>query len=202
MKGEHLMEALNQVEERFLEEAEEPLKPPKNRGIFWLSAAACLCLLVCGMLLLPGMNEKEEQKTYPGGIQLSQETLAPADPGDGATPTLAPSNTFPFSPADGGERPANAERPSVILEIIRWTDTGLDAVVAEQTDTQIIPVGTRVKVIFSNDCSYAISVADCNYQILDGPPDRSDYPSGSRILVQFYGYEYGCLYVDMVYPEE
>lgn len=200
MKGKHLMEALNQVEDRFLEEAEEPLKLPRSRGIFWMSAAACLCLLAFGTLLLPGMNKEEEKKTDPGGAQLAYETLAPEDPGDGAVPTMAPANTSPLTPADGGQSPGNAEQPSVILRIVRWTDTGLEAVVEKQTDTQMIPVGTEVKVIFSKNCSYAISAGDGNDQFFDGPPDRSDYPSGSRILVQFYGYEYGCLYVDMVYP--
>ena len=200
MKGKHLMEALNQVDERFLEEAEEPLKLPKSRGIFWISAAACLCLLVLGGMLLPGMNREEEQKTYPGGVQLSNETLAIEDPGDGATPTIAPANSYPVSPADGGERPGNAEQPSVILKITRWTDTGLDAVVDGLADTSLIPAGTEVKVIFSQNCCYATPAEDYGWRLIDEKPTEETYPAGSRILVQFYGYEDGYLYVDMVYP--
>ena len=49
MRGEKLLEAMDFVEERYVTEAEQP---KRHRGK-WGIVAACLCLLACGVFLLP-----------------------------------------------------------------------------------------------------------------------------------------------------
>ncbi len=194
------MQALDQVDERFVEEAEAPLGRGSNRGFFWMAAAACLFLVFVGTMLLPRGQNPSEQTGYPGGVQLSNETLAYGGSSDGAIPTLAPADLDPGSPADFGVAAGTTELPSAILKITQWTPNGPEAVVVGLPDTRQIPLGTSVKVVFSQDCTNALGNGGGNYQIQEGPPDASRYPPGSQMLVLFYGYENGVLYVNMVYP--
>lgn len=200
MKGKDLLQALDQVDERFVEEAEAPLGRGSNRGFFWIAAAACLLLVFVSAMLLPWGQDPPKKTGYPAGVQLSNETLAHAGSSDGAIPTLAPADMDPCSPADYGVNGGTMEQPSVILEITQWTPDGPEALVIGLPDTRQIPLGTSVKVAFSQDCNIAIGNGGGNYQIQDGSPEPSNYPPGSQMLVLFTGYENGVLYVNMVYP--
>lgn len=194
------MQALDQVDDRFIEEAEAPLPMGNSRGFFWIAAAACLCLVFVGAMLLPWAQKPPIQTDYPGGVHLSNETLAQTDPADGAIPTQTPADLDPGSPADCGVPAGATEQPSVILEISKWTADGPEAVVIGLPDTRQIPLGTVVKVVFSQDCKNALGDVGGNYLIQDGSPDASSYPPGSQMVVLFTGYENGVLYVNMVYP--
>ena len=59
MNGKDLLEGLNHVEERYVDEAERS-KPGRKLPLAWLSAAACLCVLMT-VLLSTGLGAKNSE---------------------------------------------------------------------------------------------------------------------------------------------
>ena len=164
MNGKDLLEAMTYVDEKYVDEAEkQSLKRSVPLG--WLSAAACLCILIGGavFLLQPGVSK--DCAAMPENGSVMEDSVMEAERAtEPATATM----------------PSGIEEPSVSLRIDAWNDDGFIATVCDgETDADQLPLGQEVTVRFDEQIRV-------NGE--QGVPTEADFPVGSHVIVIFHSY--------------
>ena len=192
MTGKEILEALSFVDESYIDEAENG----KIRNhIQWkklLPMAACFCLLLSTLLLLPRHEEAPESAV---------EATDSAVYGDVGVPDTAPDPNAPPM-LDVEEVPYTSEVPSVILTVEEWTDSGFTAMVSGYVDAECIPLGALIQVEMLPNICVEVYEEDLVY-VQRRIPTEADFPAGTRIRVQFteYSVEGNTLYIDCICKE-
>lgn len=213
MKGEDLLRAMSQVDERYIQEAETAkLSKPKLLWVRWAAAAACLAVVFA--VALGNADRKEqltedgssmEMATWPAGfwedliLQAPEETIAPALAETAAEPKEEPGmdqvpdmEQVPQSPP---------EWPSVVVRITQWRENGFDAVVERITSTNTFSLGTELSVVFSQNMAVIDQDGETSY--MNGQKlTQEDLPVGSVVEMQFQIQEDGTLLAEMLWKED
>lgn len=213
MKGEDLLRAMSQVDERYIQEAETAkLSKPKLLWVRWAAAAACLAVVFA--VALGNADRKEqltedgssmEMATWPAGfwedliLQAPEETIAPALAETAAEPKEEPGmdqvpdmEQVPQSPP---------EWPSVVVRITQWRENGFDAVVERITSTNTFSLGTELSVVFSQNMAVVDQNGETSY--MNGQKlTQEDLPVGSVVEMQFQIQEDGTLLAEMLWKED
>lgn len=197
MNGKDLFNGMSFVEERLVNEAEtdrpECVRTPWKR---WTAFAACLCILIAGavygwdhLLFHPHIGDTAGSADNAlaqdsENVQVSQETSR-----------LEPAGSMP-----GGN--GLGEVPSVILRVDSVTETGFIGTVAEFVDTDVIPIGTSLKVVITDDTHSDLKKEE--FMPVEDVSGDSVTMVGSLICVQFveYDMESGTIYVNMISPAD
>ena len=138
MTGKDLFDAMNHIDERLIDEAENGLIPKTLSWIKPASIAACLCLML--FALRPYWNHPVTEGIAEQENQLIQDS-ANSTPGE-------------HSPQ---------ELPSVLLYVREMTDTGFIATVAEPVDTDIFEPGMELHVVAADGTRH--ETADGKYSM-------------------------------------
>ena len=161
MNGTDLLEALGDVDEGFIHEAEHHAP----RVIAWrrmASLAACVCLLAAGLYALgPRFSGPTE-----GSAEQAQDVLSGGPGGGEHKETTQP-------PAEQPE-----EVPAVILHVDEMTAAGFTGTVAELVDTDIFEPGMELNVVLAAGTRHETTAADA----------KTDY-AGRYVMVQFIAYD-------------
>ena len=214
MNADDLLRAMNQVDERYIQEAETAvLSKPKLLWVRWAAAAAA-CLAVVFAVALGNTNRTEqltqdgssmEMATWPEGfwedliLQAPEETIAPASAENAAEPKEEPGmdqvpdmEQVPQSPP---------EWPSVVVRITQWQENGFEAVVERITSTNTFSLGTELSVVFSQNMAVVDQNGETSY--LNGQKlTQEDLPVGSVVEMQFQIQEDGTLLAEMLWKED
>lgn len=197
MTGKDLLESMSYVDEQYIEEAEAGNIKAAARLRYLLPLAACLCLVLLGLHLRPlpppqqaesGMGalaepgmamDVEEQKDY-------SEHDIPMEPAMGANEDMVP-----------------GEVPSIVLTILEWAEDGFLAEVYSLVDTDLIPVGTVVKVEMVPNMVVETLKGDLVYAERRMATE-TDFPVGSlvRVMFQSYSEEENVLRIESVCRED
>lgn len=129
MTGYELLSAMGRIDEAYIAEAEgKPIRKPSP--IRWLSAAACLCILLLAAFHWQNLfSSKSSDCTASNGSM--ESAMADGAMNDAVIVTEA-----------------GAELPSLTLRIDAWEEDRFTATVTGTADTGIFPVGTALTVYF------------------------------------------------------
>ena len=164
MNGTDLLEALGDVDEGFIHEAEHQTIPTPG-VIAWRrmgSLAACVCLLAAGLYALsPRLSGPTE-----GSAEQVQDVLT-GGPGGGEH-------------KDTTQTPAEqpGEVPAVILHVDEMTAAGFTGTVAELVDTDVLEIGMELNVVLAAGTRHEEADTDA----------KTDY-TGRYVMVQFIAYD-------------
>ena len=163
MNGKDLLEAMGSVDEKFVDEAENKIVR-KRIPMGWLSAAACLCILIGGaMLWLKPVytNDCAMPESNGSSDMLSDETLAATEDSVHGPPEM------------------NGRIPFMVLRIDGWNEEGFTGTLCGEEESWggILP-GEEVTVLIE----WEIQVyGDGEVRI----PTAEDFPEGSIVTVGF-----------------
>ena len=180
MTGKDIMEALSFVDEKYIQDAQDGTLKKKSPIRYLAPLAACLCLVLFGLYMRP---------------------VPPASPGEGGLeePGMAmgaevqtefSENDIPLEPVMGAyedQIPASGEVPSVVLEILEWTEDGFVAAVDSLVDTDLIPVGSVLQVEMLPNLVVETIRGDLVYAERRLPTE-TEFPVGSLVRVMFCSY--------------
>lgn len=142
MTGWDLLEGLSFVDAGLIEEAESARLRRGTPWMKWVSAAACLCILVLSVVAYREvLRPKYSEST-------SEMAMAEAPQ---AAPDLAESTNEEWTP-ETGEVPAEGQIiiPSVTLRVTELRENGFEALVVENEEDSP-KTGTRVLVVVAAD---------------------------------------------------
>lgn len=193
MKQEQIHDALNLLDDDMIEAVAvlrassvvDDKRKQKVRWIKYMSAVACLCVVILGMSVWindkpdDGVNRPHNGMGMSDGEKMS-EAETPGTVTDGNTDGITNENT------DGNMD--GLEVPSVLVKIEMWQENGFNGVVAGIVDTDIFKEDTKIQVIFMEDISVGILYED-GIKFEKRIPDKADFPTGSIVHVQFAKFE-------------
>lgn len=178
MNGRDLLKAMGHVEERYVDEAEyKTLR--KSIPLGWISAAACLCILIGGAMIWiqPRTTSDCAAMENNAGSNIAMDamvaetsaTLARKD-GENCTEDTIGLTSSPF----------------VYLRIQAWTKEGFVGVVEEtgQPDSYALESGTVLTVRVDGNTTVDICVGDNVYRWEDRMPTEADFPVGTLVAVE------------------
>lgn len=134
MRKDFIMDALNDLDEDLISEANQCRRTRKHHDKRWIvpvAVAASFCIVVSvlfygGGFGLPAQNSENIAATGDGNQQLSMQENTEGEP-------------------ENHEEYVQ-EYPSVIVTLENWTENGFIGTVTELVDTDTIPLGSRVVV--------------------------------------------------------
>ena len=162
MNGKDLLEAMTHVDEAYVDEAENQ-RLKRGIPLGWLSAAACLCILIGGavFLLQPGVSKDCAAMPENGSVAMDSVMEAVGDP---ERETVA----------------STVGEPSVCLRIDAWNDGSITATVCDAVaDAEQLPLGQEVTVLFDEQIR-----TNREWRM----PTEEDFPVGSHVIVIFHSY--------------
>ena len=180
MTGKDIMEALSFVDEKYIQDAQDGTLKKKSAIRYLVPLAACLCLVFFGLYMRPAPPASPAE----GALQ---------EPGmamDAEVQTEFSENDILLEPVMGAyedQIPASGEVPSVVLEILEWTETGFMAAVDSLVDTDLIPVGSVLQVEMLPNLVVETIRGDFVYAERRLPTE-SEFPVGSLVRVMFCSY--------------
>ena len=180
MTGKDIMEALSFADDKYIQEAQEEIIGKKSPIRYLLPLAACLCLVLFGLHMRP------VPPASPGEGALQEPGMAM----DAEVHTEQSENDIPLEPVMGAyedQIPASGEVPSVVLEILEWTEDGFLAAVDSLVDTDLIPVGTVLQVEMLPNLVVETIRGDLVYAERRLPTE-TEFPVGSLVRVMFCSY--------------
>lgn len=192
MTGKEILEALSFVDESYIDEAENGKVKSKIQFKKLLPLAACFCLLLSALLLLPSHQAAPESiMQAPESAEKGNPEVLDTAPVPGSPPML-----------EAEEVPEISEVPSVILTVEEWTENGFTAIVSEYVEVECIPLGTRIQVEMLPNICVEVYEGDLVY-VQRRIPTEADFPAGTKIRVQFteYSVEENILYIDCISKE-
>ena len=192
MTGKEILEALSFVDESYIDEAENGKIRNKIQLNKLLPMAACFCLLLSTLLLLPRHKDAPENAVEaPESAVYGDVGVPDTAPAPGSTPML-----------DAEAVPNISEVPSVILIVEEWTENGFTALVSGYVDAACIPLGTLIQVEMLPSICVEVYEGDLVY-VQRRIPTEADFPAGTRVRVQFteYSVEENTLYIDCICRE-
>ncbi len=170
MNQDKIHDALNLLDDSMIE-AVEKLRNNTNRKrlpMYWISAAACLCIAVAILftagrivqLLFDVQNGETLLEDY------DYDALANAETG--------------FT-----DESSEMHFHSLLVQITAWQKNGFTGTVTDILNTDIYAVGTELTILFSDDISYfpESGGGDICYE---SAPTSTDFPVGSTVWVKFY----------------
>ena len=195
MTGKDIMEALSFVDEKYIQDAQDGTLKKKKTIRYLAPLAACLCLVLFGLHMRP----VPPASPWEGALQ---------EPGmamDAEVQTEFSENDIPLEPVMGAyedQIPSSGEVPSVVLEILEWTEDGFVAAVDSLVDTDLIPVGTVLNVRMTPNMVVEI-VRDGLVYAERRTPTEEDLPVGTLVQVMFCSYsaEENVLIIESVCKE-
>ncbi|MBE6573876.1 MAG: hypothetical protein E7652_05735 [Ruminococcaceae bacterium] len=228
MRPEKLHDALNYLDDDLIESA-DIRRNNSSKAKPWLKIlplAACFCIITVaafaaynsGYFDSTNISEEPTETENKSGYK---EELAPSLPSENeGIPDEAPppdkvtkNESVIIESADGESdmsdniesESESEELPSFGVSVFEWTEDGFNAVISEITDTEIFPVGTKIKVIFDDRCNIGIKTEN-GYKIIEKQPSEKDFPIGTKATVLFYDLKETddniILYSSMIYKEE
>lgn len=215
MKQEQIHDALNLLDDDLIEAVDalrdkagisgeflkERSRSQKSLWMKYMPVAACLCVVVLGMLAwqhyrinilnndtCDGVgNTIGNDEDLDGMVNSDGLTGGPSQGLDG----VAPDGTAPDEILDGAVEGSVSlgEVPSVLVRIDEWQENGFKGSVAGIVDTDIFAEGTKIQVIFNENISVGIEI-NGGMKFETGVPDKADFPIGSIVRVQFVKFEH------------
>ena len=180
MTGKDIMEALSFVDEKYIQDAEDGILKKKSPIRYLAPLAACLCLVFFGLYMRP----------VPPASPAEGATQEPGMAMDAEVQTEFSENDIPLEPVMGAyedQIPASGEVPSVVLEILEWTEDGFLAAVDSLVDTDLIPMGTVLQVEMLPNLVVETIRGDLVYAERRLPTE-TEFPVGSVVRVMFCSY--------------
>ena len=180
MNRETLMDAIGQLPEELLASTAQLRGKKRSFPVAWVSLAACLCLVLFGLHMRPAPPASPAE----GALQ---------EPGmamDAEVQTEFSENDIPLEPVMGAyedQIPASGEVPSVVLEILEWTEVGFVAAVDSLVDTDLIPVGSVLRVEMLPNLVVETIRGDLVYAERRLATE-TEFPVGSLVRVMFCSY--------------
>lgn len=180
MSGKELFEAMSNINERFVEEAERETIPGHTPSLWrkMVPMAACLCLIAGLYLLNPhwlsGLTE---------GIPSEPQTENVEDinwPGQEIDSEMQQESQESILPAEGSLSPETA---SVVLRVEEMTEEGFIGTVAALMDTDLFEIGRSLNVVFADDARIEITGSAAEYK----NQDVEEFPC--LVTVQFIDYD-------------
>lgn len=189
MTGKEILEALSFVDESYIDEAENGNISSRIQIKKLLPLAACFCLLLSALLLLPSHQAAPESVMQ--APESAESGMLDTAPAPGSPPVL-----------EAEEVPNISEVPSVILTVEEWTENGFTAIVSEYVEAECIPLGTLIHVEILPNICVEVYEGDLVY-VQRRIPTEADFPAGTKIRVQFteYSVEENILYIDCICKE-
>lgn len=180
MTGKDIMEALSFADDKYIQEAQDGALKKKSPIRYLLPLAACLCMVFFGLYMrpVPPASPAEGALQEPGMAM------------DAEVHTEQSENDIPLEPVMGAyedQIPASGEVPSVVLEIMEWTENGFVAAVDSLVDTELIPVGTVLQVEMLPNLVVETIRGDLVYAERRLPTE-TEFPVGSLVRVMFCSY--------------
>ena len=180
MNGIELFESMSNIDDYFIEEAENETID-KTIAFPWMkfgAMAACFGLIVCSFLF----RQPHEIVQTPS----DSETQVPAVESEPAKETERKSDQADLVSAP--DQPPVAEVPSVILRVDQMTENGFIGTVTELVDTDFLEIGMELNVVYASDTRNEIvmeSSSEYKSQIEDQYADHT----GAYVIVQFIDYD-------------
>lgn len=180
MNGKELFESMSNIDDHFIEEAENETIS-KTIAFPWMkigAMAACFGLIVCSYLFW--------QPHQIGQISSDSETQDPVIESVPAMETNWKSDQADLVTAPD-QQPV-AEVPSVILRVDQMTENGFIGTVTELVDTDFLEIGMELNVVYASDTRNEIvmeSASEYKSQIADQTADHT----GTYVIVQFVDYD-------------
>ena len=169
MRQNKLHDALGLLDDDLIEAVEKLRSgaPKKRVSMYWISAAACLCiaavvLFAAEKFVQPLLDRQSADGLKYGGY----DNVASVESG----------NTD-----ESGEAVFSL---SLLLKITSWRENGFTGTVAGILDTESYTVGTELTVLFSEDVFYYPGEES---SAKEGAPTSKDFPVGTTVWVQFHG---------------
>ena len=185
MNGKELFEGMSLIYDRFVDEAEHQMPQKQTVYLFGrlLPMVACLFLILTaalGFYEISGRPEVIPPETVLGSIP--DEPYSPSKPQQDNKPEEVSKDNV-------------TEVPSVILRVEQMTAHGFIGTVAELVDTDIIPIGTELQVVFVDGTREEATMADA-----DQHKSQNTSLVGSLVSVQFLNYdpETGTITVNLI----
>ena len=228
MTSEQLHEALNELDDKLIEEAETVRNKPRRlprRSAYGIAVAACFCVAAVALLamkmhrlsqLLDKEPTGESAYTAASHTELGTETTVtePYLDGDNGTDTttvqagaatdintVMTTNMTPHTMGTSASLNL-AERPTAIVRITAWDGNGFRGVVIRGEDTDAVTAGEAVTVAFMENIGFEVN--DGKYVTFNcHAPTEEDFPIDSVVKVQFVRRSVGAegesvLYADVV----
>lgn len=206
MRPDKLHDALNYIDDDLIESADRRRSTNSKKAWFRIiPVAACLCIILTGILAAQhkGIFHKDSFVAPENEMEAAPENV-PNQPTEEQVPAgniPIPDNSTHEADDDGDMNAENAdgaapesspeseELPDFIIKIEEWDGESIYAVITEHTSTDILPIGTRVKVIFGDQCYVCLPDATGYYTDSIALPTSEDFPAGTTATVQFYKWE-------------
>lgn len=198
MNGKELFSGMSFVEERLVGEAETE-RAPSGRVAWkrWTAIAACLCVLVLSVFAFELRPDGGATEGIAGQDAADSMPMPMPMPVGGEVTEMQQESME--SEANTGGDPVEGEIPNTILCVKEMTEDGFIATVTDWGVTDVLGLGTELKVI--------VAEGGC-YEVVDGErvtPRDPDF-TGRLVLIQFYEFDpdSGTIAVDSAYimPEE
>ena len=180
MTGKDILEALSNVDARYIEEAENGKLRKVSPVRYFLPLAACLCLIVTALRFLP----RQPETAVDENAEVMQETML-----DSQTEIVIQEKDESFHEEpelvwEEVEEPNASEVPMVILRIEKWTDEGFTASIIEHLEAEFAPLGTVLNVKWGpNMVVETVSGGLVNAERRS--PTEADFPVGTLVRVRY-----------------
>lgn len=177
MNQDKIHDALNLLDDDMIEVVEnlrnKTKNKRKNKWIRYLSVAACICIVLVGVFGVGNLIklQLEGGKKHSNGLSNNFGNLGN-------------DKNHIIKGEKGDVIVAGDEAPSVIVKIKKWHDNGFEGEVSGIVDTDVFEVGTKVIAEFEEGICVAVTDGK-GIKYIDGTPDKSDFPAGSNVCVQF-----------------
>lgn len=197
MNIDNLHDALNLLDDEFIEEVDKlrtKRKRRKNLSMRWLSLAACFCIVILGVYVLASFGHWQNIATKDSACTesitedsiLDQNAMVKDEIEDSTGDTDAKQESISDSTDSSNNTSEDTtEMPSVLVEIVEWTDVGFNGKIVGIVDTTTYAEGTEVHVVFENTI-YVGEPIENGIHYVKKIPNAADFSVGSVVRVQFY----------------
>lgn len=196
MSGKDLLEGMSYVDEKYVDEAEtQSIQMTSGQAwMKWVSLAACLCILVFGIVSFGDPWNSGENSVM-------HDTANPENSGaDNIAENVGPESELDKAWMDNSE---SHEVCSVVLRIDNWNADGFTGTVVQMMDSEIFDIGTELTVVFSESIGESNIMAGV-HQNQDSFPSQAMYPEGTLVEVKFIAFDEssGTIRADIISPAE
>lgn len=189
MTGKAILEALSFVDDKYIEEAEVGIIRPALNFKKLLPLAACLCLVLWGLVSGIGVSGKSAAALDETKAELQIVEMEKAESGHYAQNDIALEVEVPYI----------SEVPHVILRIEQWYENGFTAIVEKLGDSAAFEIGQSVQIVFLPNSCVEVEENDL-VQVTRKIPTEADFAIGDVVMVryQFIDDETGVIFADSI----
>lgn len=179
MTGKEIMEALSNVDERYIEEAENGKLRKVSPVRYFLPLAACLCLIVTALRFLP----RQPETAVDENAEVMQETMLDSQVEIVVQEKDESLHEEPAMVMDEAEAYDLNKVFMVILRIEEWTEKGFTGVVEDPMYWDTFAVGDRIQVEFTSNIWTEVS-ENGGFHGTRRVPTEADFPTGTLVKIQ------------------